>query len=178
MTKKKLKIIGVVSAFLLAFPIHFLYKWLPNPIFAIFFPVNESIWEHMKMLTTTFILTGLLEHIIVKWKNINVKNFWIGTFIESIISIPIYLIIFLPFYFNMPTNMFITIGTMLITIIITKLIGYYIISTKKNIIPEYITIILIIITYIIFGILTYHPPKNFLFFDTEEEKYGINIYHI
>lgn len=178
MTKKKLKTIGVIIAFLLAFPIHFLYEWLPNPVFAIFFPVNESIWEHMKMLTTTFLLTGLIEYVLIKWKNIKIKNFWLGTYIESIICIPIYLIIFLPIYFNMPTNMIITIGVMLITIMITKWIGYHIISINKNLISEYITIILIIITYIIFGILTYHPPKTFLFFDTEKEKYGINIYHI
>ena len=37
-------------------------------------------------------------------------------------------------------------------------------------------IILIIITFIIMGYLTYNPPRSFLFYDPIEEKYGINIY--
>lgn len=178
MTKKQITILSIIGTFLLAFPIHFLYQWSPNKIFAIFFPVNESIWEHMKMLYTTFLLFAIFEYIFRIWKKRETPNFWIKTYLESIISIPIYLIIFLPIYLNMPINMFITIGTMLITIIIVKYLGYYFTEKKLPIIKNYIAIILIIITYIIFGILTYHPPKNFLFFDTEQEKYGMNIYHI
>lgn len=30
--------------------LHFLYDWLPNPIFALFSPVNESLWEHGKLI--------------------------------------------------------------------------------------------------------------------------------
>ena len=37
---------------------------------------------------------------------------------------------------------------------------------------------LIILSYIVFGYLTYNPPKAELFFDTQKEKYGINIYNI
>ena len=41
-----------------------------------------------------------------------------------------------------------------------------------------ISLILIIISYIIFAYLTYNPIKTELFFDTQEEKYGINSYFI
>lgn len=30
--------------------LHFLYQWLPNPIFALISPVRESVWEHVKLL--------------------------------------------------------------------------------------------------------------------------------
>ena len=53
--KQKKKIwFYIIGTFLLAFPFHFGYDILPNQVSAIFFPVNESIWEHMKMLFTTF----------------------------------------------------------------------------------------------------------------------------
>ena len=63
---KTLKIIMTFVTFLLAFPFHFVYNKLPNFIFSIFFPVNESTWEHLKMiftatLTFTFI-SDLIKH--------------------------------------------------------------------------------------------------------------------
>ena len=36
----------------------------------------------------------------------------------------------------------------------------------------------IVITYIIMGLLTFNAPRNDLFFDTKDEKYGINDYLI
>lgn len=30
--------------------LHFLYEWLPNPVFALVSPVRESVWEHVKLL--------------------------------------------------------------------------------------------------------------------------------
>ena len=35
-----------------------------------------------------------------------------------------------------------------------------------------------IIGYIVFGLLTYYPPKTDLFYDSMNKKYGINIYKI
>ena len=30
--------------------LHFLYQWLPNPVFALISPVRESVWEHVKLI--------------------------------------------------------------------------------------------------------------------------------
>lgn len=30
--------------------LHFVYALFPNPVFALFSPVNESLWEHLKIL--------------------------------------------------------------------------------------------------------------------------------
>lgn len=177
MNLKTYKIISVFGTFLLAFLTHFLYDWFPNPVFSIFFPVNESIWEHMKMLFTTILLYELIEAIIFKIKNIEVNNFWFAAFISSIISIPIYLIIFLPIYYNLGENMIVSISVMLITIIIIQIINYKLLGFKElNL--KLLSLILIVITYIIMGFLTYYPPEANLFFDPKNEKYGINKYVI
>lgn len=177
MNLKRLKIIGAIGCFLLAFLTHFLYDWFPNVIFSIFFPVNESIWEHMKMLFTTILLYEFIEYIILKIKNIKVNNFLISSFISAILSIPIYLIMFLPIYYKIGENMIITLIIMLITIIIVEIIHYKIIIIK-NLHLDILAFIFIIITYIIMGILTYYPPETDLFFDPQNEKYGINKYII
>ena len=97
-------------------------------------------------------------------------------FITSVISIPIYLIIFLPFYYKGINSMFFYLLVMFITYIICCCISYYILKFKEIKYQNVISIIFIIIIYIIFGYLTYNPLKNDMFFDTEEEKYGINEY--
>ena len=74
--------------------------------------------------------------------------------------------------------MIITISIMLIAIIISQVISYYILKAKDCDRLNFVSLILIIITYIIFAYLTYYPIKNELFFDTQDEKYGINNYNV
>lgn len=178
MNLKKIKIISIIGTFLLCFLSHFLYDWFPNSLFSIFFPVNESIWEHMKMLFTSILLFSIIEYILIKKFNIKYNNFMFATFIQALLSIPIYLIIFLPFYYRFGEKMIVTFLIMIITFIIIYYIGYKIMKLKNIKYLNILSIILIIISYIIFGYLTYNPIKNHLFLDTDNEKYGINDYNI
>lgn len=175
---KKAIFINSILTFALCFLTHFLYDWFPNPIFSIFFPVNESIWEHMKMIYTTILLYGILEYFILKKFNINHNNFLLSIFLKSIIAIPIYLAIYLPFYYNLGENMFITFTILFLTIVLVNYIGYKIQQSNEVKYQNLISIVGIIVVYIIMGILTYNPPHIELFFDTQEEKYGINDYLI
>ena len=74
--------------------------------------------------------------------------------------------------------MFLNISVMLIAIIIVEIISYYILKTKPCKKLNIISLILIIISYIVFAYLTYNPIKSELFFDTQDEKYGINNYNL
>lgn len=178
MNLKKMFFINVIGTFLLCFLSHFMYEWFPNPIFSIFFPVNESIWEHMKMLYTTILLYGIIEYFIMRKFDIDNHNFLLTIFLKAFGSIPIYLIIFLPLYYTFGENMFISISVMLITIILVNLIGIKMLQAKEIKYQNIIGITLIILTYIVMGYLTYKTPRLELFFDTNEEKYGINDYLI
>lgn len=173
---KKIIIINTIVTFALCFLTHFLYDWFPNPLFSFFFPVNESIWEHMKMIYTTILLYGILEFFLLKKINFKPQNFLLSIFLKSIIAIPIYLIIFLPFYYNIGENMIITFIILFITIMIVNYIGYKIQTSNEITNQRIISIIGIVIVYIIMIILTYKTPHNELFFDTMNEKYGINDY--
>ena len=172
MNKKKLKILGVVIAFVLCFPLHFLYDLMPNFITSIFLPVNESIAEHMKILFGSIMISSVIQKIIVIKKELNIKNICISNFTGAVLSIPIFLLIFVPIYNTIGENMPITIFLMFITIVISQIISYIIINSK-NLKLENITIFLVIIVYIIFGLLTYFPPENDLFMDPTNLTYGI-----
>lgn len=173
---KKMRIISVALIFLLCFVSHFLYELIPSVVTSIFFPVNESIWEHMKLLFTTILFYHFLEYIYLYLKKININNYFIASFVSSLLSIPIYLIIFLPIYYAIGENMVITFIILFITICLAEFIHYFITKYETIKYQFIISTILIIISYVIFGYLTYNPPKTDLFYDTVEEKYGINHY--
>ena len=175
MSLKKIKLIGILLTFLLCFPLHFLYDWFPNSLFSIFTPVNESIWEHMKLIYTSFILYGIIDYIFLL-KNKNFHNFLFQLWVIPIIGIILYLLIFIPIYNRFGENMIISIGLLFIIILIEHIISYFLLQAKPIKYQTIIGIIGIIIVYIIFGYLTYKPIENDLFFDTQNEKYGIHIY--
>lgn len=178
MNTKKLKFITFFITFGLTFLCHFMHEWFPNTLTSIFFPVNESIWEHMKMLFTAILLGGLIEISIIKKQNLKLNNILLTQFLKAIISIPIFLIIYLPLYYILGENMIISISVMTITLIIIEFISYFLFQTKEIKYQNIISITLIILSYIIFSILTYYPPKTELFYDKTKNKYGINYYEI
>jgi hypothetical protein len=175
---KKTKIISIFIIFLLCFPLHFLYDLFPNSFFALITPVNESIWEHMKLPFTSILINGILEYFILKKYHIKFNNFFIDLFITSVISIFIFLCIYLPIYYTFGEHMIITLIILFISIAITQFISYYILQANNLKWLNYFSIILIITCYIIFGYLTYDPPKSNIFLDTENNVYGINKYFI
>lgn len=173
MNKKRLKIISVIIAFCLCFPLHFLYDKFPCFLTSIFAPVNESVWEHMKILFGSIILTGVIQKIFTMIKREKINNVCLSNFIGAILSIPIYLILFLPIYSFLGENMLIAIIIMLITIIIAEYISYLLMN-RDEFKLENVTILFVIFVYLIFSILTYYPIKNDLFIDSKTSTYGIN----
>lgn len=174
---RKLIFISSVSIFFICCLIHFTYDFLPCVFTSIFTPVNESTFEHMKMIFTSILIYSLFEYFLFNKINYKVNNFIFGSFIKSISSIFIFLIFYLPVYYRFGENMIITFILLFISLLINSFISFKIYKIKPfhlNI----ISIILIIITYIIFGYFTYNPIKNHFFFDVSEEKYGINNYLI
>ena len=178
MNLRKAKILAIAGIFILAFLFHFIYELFPNTLTAIFFPVNESIWEHQKLIFTCVIFYGIIDYIILQKFKIIYNNFFLALFISAITIIPIFLAIYLPFYYKIGPKMTLNISVMLIAIIISQIINYKILCFKPHNILNKICIVLIIISYIILGYLTYNPPKTKIFFDTKDEKYGINNYNV
>lgn len=172
MTLKKIKIINVVFLFLLSFLWHFMYNWFPNNLFALVFPVNESIWEHMKIIYYCLLLRSVLEFVLCKKNNIKINNFYIEAMIKSLLGVIFYLIIFIPLYLWLGESMIISIGLMLVTYVFMEYIGYKILVSEElniNILP----VIIIVLGCIMFVILTFYPLHNFLFFDEVKFGYGI-----
>ena len=130
MKKRNLKILGTIIAFLLCFPMHFVYDKFPNWLTSIFFSVNESIWEHMKILFGSIIISGVIQKIIIILKKEKINNICFSNFVAAISSIQIFLILFLPVYAIIGENFIVTIIIMFITIAIAEFISYIIMNKQ------------------------------------------------
>ena len=172
LTLKKIKIINIILFFALSFLWHFMYDWFPNFLTSIFFLVNESILEHMKIIFGVIVFGSLISLILMNKFHIKHNNFYVEIITKAVLGVLFYLIIFIPLYKWLGENMFISISLMLITYIFVEIIGYKILKLNEmniNILP----IILIFLCYILFFLLTYYPPHNFIFFDEIKLIYGI-----
>lgn len=174
MSIKKIKIISVIVIFLLSFLVHYGYEILPSFITSIFFPINESLFEHMKLITTCYFIWGFIEYKLLN----NKINFKSNLIISIFFNIAIFLIIFYPIYLNFEHNLFVTLSIYLITIIITQILSYFILKSNKEIkiLNKYFYIIIGII--IMINILfTYYPINTNFFIDYMNKKIGFSNYY-
>ena len=89
----------------------------------------------------------------------------------------IFLIIYLPIYHFTGSVFILNLIVLFISIYFVNIISYYILNLRP-LHKEILSIAGIILLYIVMGILTYNPPENYIFLDTQENKYGINIYEL
>lgn len=57
---KRQLILTCIAAILAGMILHFVYSWLPNAATALVSPVNESLWEHMKLIFWPYLAAALL----------------------------------------------------------------------------------------------------------------------
>lgn len=175
MTLKKYKIIGTFLIFLSCFAFHFAYETFPNTIFSLIFPVNESIWEHMKLLFTPFILYTVIEYLLInKYERIN--NLYLQLFLIPVVGVTVYLMIYLPIYYSIGENMFVSFVLLFLVIGLQQYLSYHLSLKEEFKYQTTLGILGSLLTFSVFTYLTYLPFKQELFFDTQKEIYGIPEY--
>ena len=166
MSLKKIKFIGVFGVFFISFLAHFLYKLFPNVVVSFFFPINESIFEHMKIIFTSTLLYGMIDYFLLKKNNISFNNFSFQLSFTAFISIGIFLLIYLPIHYLLSEYLVITLIILFITYVISQIISYYLLELPNIKFLNNISLVLIILVYINFIVLTYTFDKDDFFYDT------------
>lgn len=170
MNKKKFIIFSTITIFILNVISHFVYNIFPNFITSLFFPVNESIMEHMKMIYTSYFIFNIILYF-VKKKDLN--NYPLNFLITSLFNIFIFLIIYLPIFNIFGENLIFTMILLIITIFISSILSYKILTSNKNTDLNILSIIISILVYISFMYFTYFPPEYYLWYDYNTKTYGI-----
>ena len=173
MNNKKILFIETITIFLSMFLFHNIYNWFPNFLTASFFPVNESLFEHLKLMFTTQIIISLIIYLILKIKRIKFSNYLLGLLVSTIVTISLFFLIYLPIYNRFGENLFLTMSIYLITLIIGNIIFYLICKRKHEFLLNLISLVIISIIAVILIYFTFNPLKNDFFFDSIEEIYGI-----
>jgi len=166
---RKYYIISCFISIILGIILHFAFKLTNNNILVgLITPVNESVWEHLKLILLPLTLFALVTKIIYKYKNI-----MIATSIATIISCVLILFIHYTFLFFNIESMTIDILAYIISIILAFYITYIFHINKLLIKYEWLGYVLITTLFIIFAVFTIFTPKHQLFLDKTLNIYGI-----
>lgn len=174
-TKYILEISSIIFIFSFGALLHFVYKLSGNSkIAGIFSPVNESVWEHMKLFLWPSIAFSIIE--ICKLSGINASTFLSSKAISIFISILLCIIIYYSYtFFTKRSILLVDILSFLLSIIVGQHIGYKIITSdiKVDTLTGTFSGILILLLIFIFILFTYFPPHISLFKDPLDGTYGI-----
>lgn len=169
---KYAEIIGVIFTIAFGTLIHFLFKWSGNNrMVALFSPVNESAWEHLKMLFFPYMLYAILEYVYIGKKYPNFITAKCLGVISGLIMIPIVSAL----YISLLGTHFLVLDILLfiLSIIISFLVSYHILK-DQSLKTNYICKVVLVLITIAFFMFTVYPPEFTLFLDPKTHSYGIN----
>ena len=161
---KRYTIIGIVFVLITGTLAHFLYSWTGNNYIAgLFAPVNESIWEHMKLLFFPMLLYSIFLIFRFKGSYPCITSSLSFGILTGTLLIPI-------FYYTYTSvlgkNIFILdIGTFLLSIFITFRLSYKLTLSCKLEPYTILLCCLICVLLICFLLFTYNSPDAKIFED-------------
>ncbi|MBQ3415660.1 MAG: hypothetical protein IJH39_10060 [Clostridia bacterium] len=174
MNNKKIRnyqIFSIVFTFLLGSFLHFTYELSgKNYLVATFSAINESVWEHLKILYFPMLLTIIIGCF---YLGKEYSNFLCSKTIGTIIAM-IFIVVFFYTYFGIlgKNIAFIDILSFFIADILGEVIAYISIINKYKC-NRLISILVLILISILFIIFTFFSPRIGLFKDPVTGTYGI-----
>lgn len=149
---------------------HFGYELLgKNFLAGMVFPINESVWEHQKIVFFPLLIAGIVGY--AKSKN---SKLWLGTLAGVFIAM---LAVFFGFYLYsslLGESLIADIILYILSIILGMYTAWWVVinvkSAQKLAVPSIVGLIIIgaILVY-----LTINPPKLGPFIETSSQSYGI-----
>lgn len=175
MNLKKVEIIGIIFTLILGSLLHFTYGWSSDSsMVALFSAVNESTWEHMKLLFFPYLVYGIFEYIILKYEYENIITAKCLGVISGMVLIPLLFYSYKAVF--QQDNFVADISIFVISVIVSYAISYTLIKNNTCSFERICFFILLSIT-LAFFIFTFNPPKHFIFLDPVTGEYGIQVHN-
>lgn len=161
---KQYTIIGIIFVLIAGTLAHFLYNWTGNnPVIGLFTAINESIWEHMKLLFFPMLVYSLIMILKFHRKYSCITSalcfgILVGTFL-----IPLFYYVYTSI---LGKNVFIVdISIFILSIVIAFWLSYKLTLSCKLEPYLFLLCILVCILFVCFLVFTYHPPDVTIFQD-------------
>lgn len=171
----KMQIIVIIVCLILGTLLHFTYQWSGENLFvASFSAVNESVWEHLKLVFYPMLIMAIIAYPFVKQiANNYIEAKTIGIFIAMSFMV----VSFFTYTGILGTNFaIINILIFIISIILGEWVAYKLMKTnnESTVITKILASIIIIFFLLCFIVFTYYTPEVNLFRDPISGVYGIN----
>lgn len=151
--------------FLLIFILlHFIYDWFPNVIVGIFSGINEAVWQHMKIGFYSYLISILIECVVIRKKLPNRTSFFFSRIFTAILYPWVMFILFFitrVIYPSMLPEMFEIIIAISITFISGVFSGYLQLDLAKIQYGKRIIVLIIIMVLFLvieFTAFTFYLP--------------------
>lgn len=166
----KWELIGFLWIITLGSLLHFTFELSGySKLIALFSPVNESVWEHLKLGYFSLAFFMVIEYFFVE-KEIN--SFFVGKTLGIIAMSSFIVFVFYSYEFIAGThNLALDIAAFIVGALICQIISFNIL--KRNISKSNIGVIIFILLGLIFIFFTFYPPELLIFMDSRG-FYGIN----
>lgn len=174
MDKNKIRNYQIVSAIfvcILGTLLHFTYELFgENQLVASFSAINESVWEHLKLLYFPMLLTLIIGYFCI---GKNIPNFLCSKTIGIITSIIFTVVFFYTYSGILGKNIaIIDIGSFFIATILGEYVAYKFMNSIFKC-DNKIAIFVLVLIGICFIIFTYSAPKLGIFKDPLTGQYGL-----
>lgn len=168
-------LIGVPILFIIGSIMHFLYNILwESPVVGLFAPINESIWEHSKMVVWPIILWWSIYYCFRgKEYEINANKWFTSAFVALVTAL-----ITMPLLYYFYTGAFgvellwVDILILLFAVSFGQLLGLHTYRYGSGLNAKLILIVLGVIV-LLFLLFTFFPPHIPLFQDAVTGSYGL-----
>lgn len=167
----KFEIFSIIFVSILGTLLHFTFQWSNNNNFvAAFSAINESTWEHLKLLFFPMLISSILGYFYL-YKT--VFNFWCARIFGIIVSTSFVIIFFFTYTGILGNNIaLINIASFFISILLGEFVSYTFMISNLSC-NNLKSLIIFIILFFLFVFFTYFPPKIGLFKDPITNSYGI-----
>lgn len=174
MDKTKIRnyqIFSVIITFALGSLLHFTYQLSgENQIVAVFSSINESVWEHLKLLYFPMLLTITIGYF---YLGKDVPNFLCSKTIGIVVSMVFMLTFFYTYKGILGSNIpAIDIASFFVATILGEFTAYILMVNKFKC-NNVLSIIILIVIFLCFIIFTYYTPNIGIFKDPVTGRYGL-----
>lgn len=158
---KNFQIVSIIFVWIAGTLLHFTHDWFPDSVvFSIISAVNESTWEHLKLVFFPMLFMAIVGY----FYNKDIKNFLYAKFVSIFIAMSFIVVFFYTYTGVIGRNVeVLDIGSFFVAVALGEYYAYKIMLSDKDKISSALVVAILVVIFLCFAIFTYYPPSIGLF---------------